>query len=109
RVDPRNCSWGLPRRRVRYGCGDGSWKLCSRKRVDYADFEPIVEGSFGPNRTQILLAHTSDPNSSSLPYESRSVHALQFGLSGGEAPDGGCFPTFWGNEVLYDWQIYSVL
>ncbi|KAF9504471.1 hypothetical protein BS47DRAFT_1355123, partial [Hydnum rufescens UP504] len=96
-------SWGLPRRRVRYGCGDGSWKFCSRKR-----------GSFGPNRTQILLAHTSDPNPSSLPYvtwtpveKSRSIHALQFGLSGGEAPDGCCFPMFWGDEVLYDWQIYS--
>ncbi|KAF9515054.1 hypothetical protein BS47DRAFT_825456 [Hydnum rufescens UP504] len=78
------------------------------------DFEPIVEGSFGSSRTQILLMHTSDPNPSRLSYvtwtpvEKSRVHALQFGLSGGEAPDCGCFPTIWGDEVVCDWKIYSV-
>ncbi|KAF9518291.1 hypothetical protein BS47DRAFT_1338575, partial [Hydnum rufescens UP504] len=33
-----------------------------------ADFEPIVEGSFGLKQTQILLVHTSDPNPSGLSY-----------------------------------------
>ncbi|KAF9502664.1 hypothetical protein BS47DRAFT_1356866, partial [Hydnum rufescens UP504] len=92
-------SWGAPL--------DGSCKLCSHKRVNYADFKPIIEGSFGPKQTQILLVHTSDPNPSGLSYKSCSLHALQFGLSGGEAANSGCFPTFWGDEVLYDWQIYS--
>ncbi|KAF9509627.1 hypothetical protein BS47DRAFT_1373463 [Hydnum rufescens UP504] len=60
--------------------------------------------------------HTSDPNPSGSSYatwmpveKSGNVHALQFGLSGGEAPDGGCIPTFWGDKVLYDWQIYGAV
>ncbi|KAF8315220.1 alpha/beta-hydrolase [Clavulina sp. PMI_390] len=37
-----------------------------------------------------------------------NVHTLQLGAGGGEQPDGACIVTFWGQQVLYDWQIYGV-
>jgi hypothetical protein len=42
------------------------------------------------------------------PATTTTVHALQLGLGGGEAADGACTPSFWGNQVKYDWQIYGV-
>lgn len=56
---------------------------------------------------------TSNPNPTGLGYgtwnaaTTSTVHALQLGLGGGEADPGACDPSFWGNEVKYDWQIYG--
>ncbi len=57
---------------------------------------------------------SSDPNPSGTnlgdwpPSTSTTIQALQFGLGGGEAAEDACVPTFWGDAVLYDWQIYGV-
>lgn len=39
---------------------------------------------------------------------STNIQALQFGLGGGLAAEDACVPTFWGDAVLYNWQIYGV-
>jgi hypothetical protein len=52
-----------------------------------------------------------NPNAAGLatwsPATTSDVHALQLGGSG-EAPVGACDPSFWGQAVPYDYQVYGI-
>ncbi|TFK42464.1 Alpha/Beta hydrolase protein [Crucibulum laeve] len=54
---------------------------------------------------------TGNPNTSGAPTWSAAttsdVHALQLGGSG-EVPVGACVPTFWGQDVEYDYQFFNL-
>ncbi len=54
---------------------------------------------------------TGDPNAGGLATwkeaTSSDVHALTLGGSG-EVPAGGCDPSFFGDAVLYDYQIFGI-
>jgi carboxylesterase type B len=57
---------------------------------------------------------TGDPNPTSATYGKWSpattsdVRAIKLGNNGGLAPVNACTPTFWGGQVLYDYQIYGL-
>ena len=52
-----------------------------------------------------------DPNVSGLPTwnaaTTTDVHALNLGGTGA-VPDGACDPSFWGNAVQYDYQVFGI-
>ncbi|KAF8892430.1 Alpha/Beta hydrolase protein [Infundibulicybe gibba] len=61
-------------------------------------------------RYKAFLA-TGNPNTAGLatwvPAEANNIHSLLLGGSG-EAPIGACDPSFWGQSVQYDYQVFGI-
>jgi hypothetical protein len=57
--------------------------------------------------------NTGNPNPSGssfakwAPATTSDVHALTLGGSG-EVAAGACDPSFWGNAIQYDYQVYNI-
>ncbi|KAF8330047.1 Alpha/Beta hydrolase protein [Cantharellus anzutake] len=117
---------GLFRRGATYAGNDASDFCTVGGRVCHQDDIYITFGTT-PSPTpdqQTLTAEiqarwgafvkTSNPNPSNANLgewcatTSTAVKAIQFGLGGGIAAEDACRRSFWGNAVLFDWQIYGV-
>ncbi|KAI0076437.1 alpha/beta-hydrolase [Panus rudis PR-1116 ss-1] len=104
--------------------GNDAVAFCTQSGVVcHQDDIEIVFGTVpNPNSAQSALIkemqarysaflRTGNPNTGSLPAWTAAgtsdVHPIQLGGSG-EAPVGGCDPTFWGAAVPFDYQTFGI-